>query len=152
MRMNSLMRRLLDSLNISLPDALAEATQQHLPDMVTANGSILLADQYKLSRSVSLKHFPDRTGYECLVNHFHIPYDGTRASLLQLIGRIAGIGRSLAEYAPDREFLIIVSIAEGECTIRFHECRPGEAWLADNLEGYTEDAIAAIHVGRVTDC
>jgi hypothetical protein len=152
MRMNSLMRQLLDTLNISLPDAVAEAAPERLLALVTVQGCVLFADQAEGCRHVSLRDFPDRTGFEHFVNHFHVPYDGTRASLLQLIGRIAGIRKSLAEYAPDRRFLIIVSIAEGECTISFHECRPGEAWLADNLEGYTEEAVAAIGVGRATDC
>jgi hypothetical protein len=120
--------------------------------MVTVGGSVLLADQYPASRHVSIDDFPDRTGYECFVNHFQFPYDGTRRALLHLIGRIAGIRRSLTEYAPDKSFLIIVSIAEHECTVRFHERRRAEAWLADDLEGYAQEAVAAIDVGRAIDC
>ena len=152
MRMNGSMRRLLNSSNLSLPRALDEILPGQLPEMVTIDGSVLLADRYEHSRSVSLKQFPDRTGYECLVNHSHFPYDGSPGALCKVMARIAGIRRSLVEYAPDRSFLILVSITEAECTIRFHECRAGERWLADDLEGYEEEAIAAIGVGPATDC
>jgi len=152
MRMNSSMQQLLESMNISFRRALAEAAPERLPALVTVQGCILFADQAEGCRHVSLSDFPDRTGFECFVNHFHVPYDGTPAALQQLIVRIAGIRRALTEYAPDRKFLILMSIAGGECTIRFHECRAGEAWLADNLDGYTEEAVAAIGVGGTADC
>jgi hypothetical protein len=152
MRMNSSMRKLLDSTSISLQRALAEAPAERLPRLVTAEGCVLLADEAQACHSVSVSDFPDRTGFECFINHFHVPYDGTAAGLQKLIVRIAGIQRALTEYAPDRSFVIPVSIAKGECTIRFHECRPGEAWLADDLEGYTEESVAAIGVGPAADC
>lgn len=152
MQMNGSMRQLLDAMTLSLPRALDEAPEASLPKLVMVNGCVFLADEYERSASGSLEQFPDRTGYECFVNHIHAPYDGTRDALLQLIVRIAAIRRSLTEHAPDRRFLIIVSIADRQSTIRFHECRQGQAWLADNLEGYTEEAVAAIAVGRDTDC
>ena len=152
MRMNTSMRKLLDATSISLRRALAEAPTERLPGLVTVEGCVLLADEAQGCHSVSVSDFPDRTGFECFVNHFHVPYEGTPAGLQKLIVRIAGIRRALTGYAPDRNFLIPVSVAKGECTIRFHECRPGEAWLADNLEGYTEESVAAIGVGRAADC
>jgi hypothetical protein len=135
MRINASMRQLLDSMELSLRAALDDAPPGPLPEMVTVDGSVLLADGYKASRSVAVSQFPDRTGYECLVNHFHVPYDGTPAALLHVIAQVAGVQRSLADYAPDRGFLVIVSIAGAESTIRFHECRAGEAWLADGEKG-----------------
>ena len=145
------MRQLLESMGISLPQALAKASVEDFPEMITVDGSVLLAQEYGLARSVSVKDFPDRTGYESFVNHFHIPYEGTRASLDGLLARVAAIRKGLERYAADRRFLIIVSISEKECTIRFHECRPPEAWLADSLEGYMDEAVAAISVGDAAD-
>lgn len=147
MRMNSSMQRLLESMRLSRACGVAEVSQTQVPQMVMANGSVLLADQYRLSITTSPNQFPDRTGYECFVNHVHLPFDGTRAAMLQLMGRIEGLRKSLRAYAPDRNFQITLSIANGEGTIRFHERRPGEAWLADDLEGYTQEAVAAIDVG-----
>jgi len=152
MRVNSSMRQLLESMNVPLERALAEAVPKRLPALVTVQGCVLFADQAEGCRHISLGDFPDRTGFECSVNHFHVPYDSTPAALLQLIVRTAAIRRALAEYAPDRSFLVIVSIAERECTISFHECRPGEAWLADDLEGYKDEAVAVIGVGPTADC
>ena len=83
------MRQLLESVGISLPQALAKASVEDFPEMITVDGSVLLAQEYGLARSVSVKDFPDRTGYESFVNHFHIPYEGTRASLDGLLARVA---------------------------------------------------------------
>ena len=152
MRMNSSMQRLQESVGIPLERVFAEATPESLPALVTVEGCVLFADQAEGCRHVSLSHFPDRTGYECFVNHFHAPFDDTPAAFQELIARIAGIRKALALYAPDRMFLILVSIAKGEYTMSFHQCRAGEAWLADDLEGYKEEAIAAIGVGGAADC
>ena len=76
-------------MGISLPQALAKASVEDFPEMITVDGSVLLAQEYGLARSVSVKDFPDRTGYESFVNHFHIPYEETRASLDGLLARVA---------------------------------------------------------------
>jgi len=151
MRINSSMQRLLDSMKISLNGAPTAANPESLPGLVTVEGCVLLADEAQGCQSVSLNDFPDRTGFECFINHFHVPFERTPAGLLKLIARIAGIRRALSQYAPTRNFRILVSVSKGECTIRFHECRPGEAWLAKDLEGYGEESVAAIGVGRATD-
>ena len=42
--------------------------------------------------------------------------------------------------------MIIVSqhLRTSEATVRFHKIRPDEAWLADDLESYADEAIVAI--------
>jgi hypothetical protein len=152
MRMNASMRQLLDKANVELSRALDQASPEHLRAMVTVGNSVLFADQYEGCRHFSIEDFQDRTGYESFVNHYHLRWGGSPAEVRDLIAEVAGIRRSLAGYAPGKNFLIIMSIAKEECTIRFHECRPAESWLDDDLEGYTEEAVAAIGVGNAADC
>lgn len=40
-----------------------------------------------------------------------------------------------------------VSISEDSCVVRFHQCRKGEQWLADDLEGYAEEAVLVLPAG-----
>lgn len=152
MRMNTLMHQLLHKAKLDLDRALDEAAPEQSPELVMVGNSVLLADHYKGSQHVFGNEFADRTGYEAFINHYHVRCGGSPAELRKLIAEIASLRASLARYAPGKSFLILISISEGECTIRFHERRRGESWLADDLEGYTQDAVAAIDVGAAVDC
>jgi hypothetical protein len=50
-----------------------------------------------------------------------------------------------------RKFSIIVSIAEQTGTVRFHQCRPNESWLARDLEGYEEAVFEISTKGNVSE-
>ena len=146
--MNSEMKRLLNEVGLaSLSRAIEEACPDHLPKLVTINGSVLFANQYENAQHTSIKECCDRTGFEAFLNHYHVRWDGTAAGIRGLIQELAGIRRSLLDYAPGKSFLILLAIREGEYTIRFHELHPGESWLAPDLEGYKEEAVAVIGVG-----
>jgi hypothetical protein len=146
-RMNNSMRRILDGAGVSLPQALYAASPDSLPELKTIGGSVVFANQAETTRHVMVDDFPDRTGYEAFLNHFHLPWDGTGNAIQGLIRKIAGIRQSLRRYAPETSFLVIVGVGGGECTVRFHELRSGESWLDPDLEGYKEEAVAAIGVG-----
>jgi len=36
---------------------------------------------------------------------------------------------------------VIVAVEVHGCTARFHQLRQGEAWIAEDLEGYADDAV-----------
>src|SRR4051812_26077028 len=152
MRSNSSMRSLLESMNLSVPLSPGSLSSRS-PELASIGGSVLLAQQYRQSANVSAEDFPDLTGYECFVNHVHLPYNGTGDSLMGSLAYVAQLWESLDQYAQDRQFLIILSISGTECVVRFHECRAGEAWLASDLEGYKEESILAVSVGGAdADC
>jgi hypothetical protein len=93
--------------------------------------------------SSSLLQFPDRTGFECFVNHVHISdfIEGeVDASMMHLQGLLLAeeLERKLK---PLGRFRIIVSCDEMDCAVRFHRLRPGELWVLDDLETYREEAL-----------
>jgi hypothetical protein len=152
MRANRSMRSLLETMDVSVPLSSASLFSPS-QELASIGGSVLLVEQHRQSASVSVEDFPDRTGYECFVNHIHLPYNGTRDSLVGLLEYVAQLRRGLEQYAPERQFLIILSISGAECVVRFHECRPGERWLASDLEGYKEESILVVCVGGAdADC
>jgi hypothetical protein len=55
------------------------------------------------------------------------------------------LSRELARY-PAR-FNIIVSYDGESCAVRFHKIRAGQRWLADDLEGYVDEAVLVVEAG-----
>ena len=99
MRMNSSMQRLLESMRLSRACGVAEVSQTQVPQMMIGKRLRSIGRSVRLSITTSPNQFPDRTGYECFVNHVHLPFDGTRAAMLQLMGRIEGLRKSLKRRA-----------------------------------------------------
>ena len=98
----------------------------------------------------ALKQYPDRTGFECAINKVQVPDyldndAGLDAAVLAALGMssAAFVARRLAQFSK-RPFLVVVSILDRSCTLRFHARRVGEKWLADDLEGYQDEAIGVI--------
>jgi hypothetical protein len=144
MRMNTHMRRLLP---VGLTDAfhgqptlvgIAERKLVRLDDCIIFDGE-------RDNRG----DFPDRTGYECFVNHIHIddlvPKCSPQTLVEQAVVLAASLNHRLRIMAPNTTFRFLISAHnDGGCTLRFHTVRSGEEWVADNLENYAEEAIAVI--------
>jgi hypothetical protein len=148
MRMNTRMSEILKQANIAMP--LSESLSSEpltSPSFTVVDGSVLLRDEYEGAKHVKPGDLQDRTGYECFVNHVHFPLK-TRDSLLSCMTYAVAIQRGLAHWAADRQFEVIVSVAD-DCTVRFHEIRPGESWLAGDLETYTQEAILLLFTDSV---
>jgi hypothetical protein len=142
------MRRLLSVLRLEFP--LSEHVSKRVfrrSSFVVLNGCVLLKREYKRSR-VASKNFPDKTGYECFVNHVHIHFDGTRRSMMSCLKYCTELDDGLIRFAPRRELQVIVSFSSDGCTVRFHQIRTREPWLAANLEGYKEEAILCHTAGE----
>jgi len=116
-------------------------------DVIIVDESVLLKKEFERAKSVTINDFPDRTGFECFVNHVHMPYDGSRTSLLASLQYAKNLQSRLAALDQGRTFLVIVSISDDNCVVRFHQCRKGEQWLADDLEGYAEEAVLVLPAG-----
>lgn len=116
-------------------------------DLIIVDDSVLLKREAERAKAVTINDFPDRTGFECFVNHVHMPYDGSRTSLLACLQYATDLQSKLAALGQARTFLVIVSISEDDCVIRFHQHRKGEQWLADDLEGYAEEAVLVLPAG-----
>lgn len=142
MKMNQEMVRLLAKFDLTESGMFPEPAPQL--SFVLKDGSVFLEDQYAEAKNVSPADFPDRTGFESFVNHVHFPFDGDKASLQRVLGYAFALQAALESTEPSRKFLVIVSVSEARCTVRFHECRPNESWLADDLEGYKQEALLVL--------
>jgi hypothetical protein len=144
MRANQPMLSLLVALAKSAhPTLAAELTALVQSALLEEHGCWFLEPLRNGAMSSSLSQFPDRTGFECFVNHVHIGdfVDGELdASILHLQGLLLAeqLERKLK---PVGAFRIIVSCDETDCAVRFHKLRPGEQWVLDDLETYREEAL-----------
>ena len=99
----------------------------------------------------------DETGFECSIseihieNHFDIPIEFEE--LVRTGNDLAFyLGNELSKSDIKGNFRIIVGARHADprnnvgetCVVRFHRIRPDQVWLADNLEGYRHEAIAAL--------
>jgi hypothetical protein len=141
MKMNGKMSSLLMQMNIAVSDIGQFRAAEPTPAISTVDGCVVITDEYERNRHVKVTDFPDRTGFECFINHAHLPYQGTRQSLIDSLGFAIGVRDALGRINEQREFLTIVSIADGTCTVRFHQCRPSENWISSDLEGYGDEAL-----------
>jgi hypothetical protein len=105
-----------------------------------------------LRRIVPVKrlNFPDRTSYECHVNHIHIEEYLENGGLppLELLGCGIALARELkarllALYAR-RNFRIIVALRGASCTVRFHTVRSEQEWVDKDQLGDGGDAVAIL--------
>jgi hypothetical protein len=148
MKMNKQMSELLRQTDIPVP-LRHEMRLGHRPlAFAIVDGSVLLKEEYEKNKHVPVTAFPDRTGFESFINHRHFSFDGTRESLVSCLTYAAALQKELSHFLP-KEFQIIVSIAQGDCSIRFHENRINETWIADDLEGYAAEAILLLCSARV---
>ena len=149
MKMNAKMSDLLKQTDTRLAVISSDASIS--PNFVVVEGSVLLRDEYQKAQHVNSSDFPDRTAFECFVNHVHLPYDGTRGSLQSCLHYATAVRKALTEFGADRRFLVIMSLSADGCVVRFHQCRPKESWLSEDLEGYAEEAVLVLPVeGRET--
>lgn len=74
MRMNARMRDLVNELGIDLNHITDEGAMD-LPRLQLVDECVLLNDEYTRARGARLGQFPDRTGFECFVNHVHLTVD-----------------------------------------------------------------------------
>ena len=136
--LNSKMSLLLSESGISIPLAERQAAAPlAIPVFKTVDGSVLLKKEFERSQHVKIAD----TGYECFINHVHLPFGQTREALVSCLRYAIALQRGLVQVHPRRKFRVIVSVGDGDCTVRFHEERTGESWIADNLEGYTEAVL-----------
>jgi len=152
MRMNQRMSALLRQADIPVPFVDDPGLGiLSTPALSEVGEFFLLKNQYEANKHVSPADLPDKTGYECYINHVHRPFDGTGASLKSCLSYAITLQKGLARIeTKNRNFQVIVSVDDHECTIRFHQLRQGESWVAEDLEGYAEEAILLLTTDQTT--
>jgi hypothetical protein len=143
MRLNARMRRLI-------PEAGSNARKLQPTLAGVADREITYTeDGIVFSGQHGRRHdFPDTTGYECFANHIHIDDYVLERSPEYLVEQALALATLLNErlcsMAPDSAFRFIIAANEDGCTLRFHSVRADELWETQDLEGYTEEAVAVI--------
>ena len=108
------------------------------------NGCIVLKALQNRCPGLKLSDFPDKTGYECFVNHLHITeYIGA-----DNMGIAIGVFYAIAKLAVNDKVSMplagIIGFDDTDMTIRFHVVRDRESWLCDDLEEYRYEGIAEV--------
>jgi hypothetical protein len=115
-----------------------------------SDGCYLFSSRPPSPPLAALKQYPDRTGYECAANEVQVGDfldndSGLDQAVLSALGMssAAFVARRLGAFSR-RPFLVIVSVRDGGCTLRFHARRVAEQWLATDLETYQDEAVGVI--------
>ena len=152
--MNDKMSALLQGAGLKWPVEPRTIRDQHqLPALEIFEDCVLLKSQWEPNKNhLRIKDCPDKTGFECFINHLHLSFNGTKESLISCLGYVATLQEALSPLARGRQFRVIVSFSDNDafpesgCTVRFHQIRSGETWIAEDLEGYKSDAILVLDV------
>lgn len=131
MRMNQKMSEMLKRANITIP--LADGASSDVltsRSFTVVDGCLLLGAEYEKAKRVKLEDYPDGTGFECFVNHVHVPYSGTPESFQSCLQYALALKKGLSEFGEGRPFLVLVSVSSDGCVVRFHQKRPNESWIS----------------------
>jgi hypothetical protein len=106
---------------------------------------VVLAHHLDAVAAAEIDSFPDATGFEAFINHVHLDEElalpAADPAVLAQAGRYAtGLSELLATEHPGDDFVLILAVSDS-CVVRFHKLRSGEAWVADDLEGYEHKAV-----------
>jgi len=149
MHTNQAMLDLLMALVAKRGEPLASGLAQLIREqLVEEDGCWFLATLKAGAKAAELSSFPDRTGFECFVNHIHtgdfLQTSDVIERLRQALIWAVTLRRKLEGHG---KFNIIVACDDADCSVRFHRVRPGESWLVDDLESYTAESVLVIPVG-----
>lgn len=101
---------------------------------------------------VSLKDFPDKTGYECFINSIHIDdYYAGKAQLVQglvLINEVLSVWDK--KYSSQLLVCILSKSNDNGVTIKMHLHREGEHWLDGDLEVYKDEGVLVVDSNETT--
>jgi hypothetical protein len=136
------------------PRALPQKLLSLLNEGFVEEQDCVFFSRLKEAARVQRLDFPDRTAYECFVNHVHVEdylENGGRPPM-ELLGRGMAFAHELADrrLQGTKHFRIIVASDGGvSCTVRFHTLRHEEEWVGKSSNGFKEEAIAIMETQEV---
>jgi hypothetical protein len=150
-RTNTLMLDLLQRAHLRWPPSTRPVSLPP-PVLEIFEDCVLLKTEADSNKHVKIRDCFDKTGFELLINHIHLRYDGSNETLSSCLEYASLLHDALIPFSSDRQLRIIVSLPENaefpdaDCTVRFHQIRSGEASVADDLDGYKSEAVLVIDV------
>jgi len=148
-KMDALIDEIRDE-NLDDPKTLPQKLLHLLNGGFVEEDECVFLSQLKKGAAVERMDFPDRTAFECFVNHIHVEDYLENGGLppLELLGRGIALAREIVDRLSrlhgTKHFRVIVSSDGPNCAVRFHTVRPDESWVAKNLNGYQEEAVAVL--------
>lgn len=149
-KMDALLAEIHDD-NLDDPKALPQKLVALLNEGFAEAEECVFFSRLRKESQVQRLDFPDRTAYECFVNHVHIEDYLENGGLppLELLGRGLAFAGELAgrlrRLHGTKHFRIIVASDGGpSCTVRFHTVRHEEIWIGKSANGLKEEAIAIV--------
>lgn len=142
---NREMSLLLRGKGVAWP-AVHKAFNEKIPELEHVDDCVVLRSEYERNKHLKVTDLPDRTGFECFINHFHIPFEDTRESLVHCLDYVAALECALSSTPLAGPFRVILAISDRDCTVRFHRIRPNENWIDENLEMYKSEALLVLDV------
>lgn len=135
------------------PPALSRELHELLsPGLVDRDGALLLRTADAANRHLDAEFFPDLTGYEAFVNHFHVDAAADGLDDLRIAFVAANEIRRQIRVTDRPELPVRLIISRNlsgpplSSTVRFHRLRPGEMWLSEDLDGYEDEAVGFLDV------
>jgi|HubBroStandDraft_2_1064218.scaffolds.fasta_scaffold676753_1 hypothetical protein len=104
--------------------------------IINIDGCSLLAREVGHTNA-TVNDFPDKTGFECFVNHIHLDEYASEFLIGQTICFVSEVLNDWNKKHAEGELNAIVGLKDG-ATVRFHRRRENEFWLAGDLDGYNE--------------
>jgi len=111
------------------------------------DGCVFLRELFTADDASALPSFHDAVGFECSINKVHLEdfldrgYAREPAALALIALSSARLLATTLHRVSNATFRIIASVQGRHSTLRFHKVREGESWLAEDLDGYAEEAI-----------
>lgn len=148
-RLNGAMRALVSDVDQRSLPPLPAALEAVVGGGVTADGDALVLAALRSPTLPAPAALGDVTGYEAFVNHVHIDEHGDVSSPATLVALGLAYARRLEELLRQqrRPTQIVLAVDGTAAAVRFVTRRAGQPYLADDLEGYRDEAILVIDVG-----
>lgn len=115
--------------------------------IVEQDSCLLLAALVNINTNATKHSFPDLTGYECFLNHLHVSdYVDSGEVLIQGLKFGFQLAKQLRPFSSSSTVILSADPASEDVVIRFHKNRPGEQWLSDDLDQYSEEALMVLTI------
>lgn len=151
MKTNRQMELLYDEIreeNLDDPKALPQRLLAVLSAGFVDEEQCVFLSALKQTAPVERADFPNRTAYECFVNHIRVEDYLENGGLppVEMVGRGIALARELksrlCELHRTKHFRIIVAAHDITCSVRFHTVRPDEEWVDKDAGALGPVAIA----------
>src|SRR4051812_28692682 len=113
--LNLKMLALLQAAGITWPLDPRLSPPSVVPVVEVIKDCVFLKSEYDRNKDrAKLESFPDKTELESFINHVHLPFTGTRESLLSCLSYAASLREALMALTQSHRFRVELSISDND--------------------------------------